>query len=200
MSEDCLFLNVYTPQLPNKENSTSKKPVIVYIHSGGYYIGSGRGDWIGPEYLLDQDVVLVTINYRLGSLGFLSIGKEVPGNNGLKDQVLAMKWVKNNIECFGGDVNSITLYGYSAGAVSVTLHMVSPMSRGLFHKAIIGSGSAVGQWVLPHDQINLAKKQARFVGCPDDNPKIILDCLKTKSASELAKTLSQFTVKQCDFW
>jgi carboxylesterase type B len=143
---------------------------------------------------MDQDIVLVTINYRLGSLGFISVGKEAPGNNGLRDQVVAMKWVKNNIEAFGGDPSSVTLFGYSAGAISITLHMVSPMSRGLFHKAILSSEAGVGPAPLPRNQLDLAKRQARIVGCPDTSPKVIIDCLKTTSAEELGNSLPQFAV------
>jgi carboxylesterase type B len=143
---------------------------------------------------MDQEIVLVTINYRLGALGFLSLGKESPGNYGLKDQVVALRWIQKNIEAFGGDPGSVTLYGYSAGAWSISLHMVANMSRGLFHKAILGGGSALGQWRLPYTQLDLAKKQARFVGCPDTTPKEIIDCLKTVPAETLGNTLFQFRV------
>ncbi|RZB39920.1 COesterase domain containing protein, partial [Asbolus verrucosus] len=102
ISEDCLMLNVYTTKLPESCDNP-KRPVIIYLHPGGFYSGSGRSNWGGPQYFLDQDIVLVTINYRIGSLGFISVGKEAPGNNALRDQVVAMKWVKNNIAAFGGD-------------------------------------------------------------------------------------------------
>ncbi|RZC31840.1 COesterase domain containing protein [Asbolus verrucosus] len=178
-------------QLP-EGGKNPKRPVIIHLHPGGFYGATGRSNWAGPQYFLDRDIVLITMNYRIGSLGFISLGKDAPGNNGLRDQVVAMKWVKNNIAAFGGDPDSVTLYGYSSGAWSITLHIVSPMSRGLFHKAILGSGSALGYWPLPKNQIELAKKQARFVGCPDNTPKEILDCLKTKPAEELANSLPQF--------
>lgn len=127
ISEDCLRLNVYTKNI----SSIANKPVIIFIHSGGFYESSGRSDEFGPEYLIQRDIVLVTINYRLALLGFLSTGtKEAPGNNGLKDQVIALRWVKKHIQSFGGDPNSITIMGYSAGGISITMHMVSPMSKG----------------------------------------------------------------------
>lgn len=127
ISEDCLRLNVYTKNI----SSLANKPVIVFIHPGGFYENSGRSDEFGPQYLIQRDIVLVTINYRLAALGFMSTGtKEAPGNNGLKDQVVALRWVKAHIQSFGGDPNSVTLLGYSAGGISVTLHMVSPMSKG----------------------------------------------------------------------
>lgn len=191
-SEDCLFVNVYSTKLP-KGNDKPKKPVVVYIHGGGFYSFGGASYWAGPNYLLDQDIVLVTFNYRLGTLGFLSTGdKEAPGNNGLKDQVELLKWVKKNIESFGGDPNSVTLLGYSAGSAAALLHMVSPLSKGLFHRVIAMSGSSLGNWPVPKNQLNVAKKQAKLVGCPEDNAANIIKCLKTKPAQEIAETLPKF--------
>lgn len=93
---------------------------MVYIHGGAFLFGSSTSSSYGPEYLLCENVILVTLNYRLGALGFLSTGDEVaPGNWGLKDQVLALKWVQNNIEYFGGDSNLVTIFGESSGGVSV---------------------------------------------------------------------------------
>ncbi|KAF5276535.1 hypothetical protein FQR65_LT03965 [Abscondita terminalis] len=141
--EDCLYLNVYTPQLA----TDSLKAVMFWIHGGGYLIGSGSSEFFSPDFLIQEDVVIVTINYRLGLLGFLSMNDptlEVPGNAGLKDQVMALKWVKLNINKFGGDPNNITIFGESVGGGSVHFLMLSPMSKGLFHKAIIQSGSAIG--------------------------------------------------------
>lgn len=102
------------------------------MHPGGFYALSGQSkNFAGPHGLMDRNIVMVTINYRLGALGMLSLGtKEYPGNAAFKDQVLAFKWIKKNIAHFGGDPDNVTLVGYSAGAVSITLHMVSPMSRG----------------------------------------------------------------------
>ena len=180
-------------QLPAGKNNP-KRPVIIHLHAGGFYSVTGRSNWAGPQYFMDQDIVMVTLNYRLATLGFISVGEEEPGNNGLRDQVIAMKWVQKNIASFGGDPNSVTLYGYSAGAWSITLHMVSPMSRGLFHKAILGSGSALGHWPLPRHQLDLAKKQARIVGCPDDNATVIIDCLRKTPAEELGNSFFQFAV------
>ncbi|XP_066262073.1 juvenile hormone esterase-like [Euwallacea similis] len=192
-SEDCLFLNVYSTKLPTATDKNVKRPVIVHIHPGGFYSVGSASYWEGPQYFMDQEIVLVTFNYRLGTLGFLATGeKEAPGNNGLKDQVQALKWVKQNIEGFGGDPNSVTIQGYSAGAVSVILHMVSPMSAGLFHKAISMSGSPTSQRPLGHEQLALAKRQAKFVGCPDDTSANIVKCLKTKPANELGESLPKF--------
>ncbi|CAB3225665.1 unnamed protein product [Arctia plantaginis] len=186
VDEDCLRLNVYTPD--NKK----KLPVLVFIHAGGFYSVSGRSDIAGPQYLLDRDIVLVTINYRLGSLGFISTGDStVPGNNGFKDQVVALKWVQKNIAAFGGDPNLVTIAGYSAGSFSVMLHMVSPMSKGLFHRAISMSGSPISQIVIPRHQRHLAVRQAKLLSCPTESSKAMIDCLKTKTSKELGDSLDR---------
>ncbi|XP_041971995.1 juvenile hormone esterase-like isoform X2 [Aricia agestis] len=190
VDEDCLTINVHTPV---KSARSKPLPVIVYMHSGGFYAGSGRSDIAGPHYLLDRDVVLATINYRLGSLGFLSTGDELaPGNNGFKDQVAALRWVRDNIAGFGGDPHSVTITGCSAGASSVMLHMISPMSEGLFHRAISMSWSPVDKAPLRSDMNDLAVKQARLLNCPTDSSKAIIDCLKTKSWKELGDSLDSF--------
>ncbi|XP_026318749.1 uncharacterized protein LOC113229393 [Hyposmocoma kahamanoa] len=136
-SEDCLYLNVYTPDTkPDKP-----LPVMFWIHGGGLYWGSGNDDFYGPDFLVRQEVVLVTINYRLGALGFLCLGTEdAPGNAGMKDQVAALRWVNKNISHFGGDPNNVTIFGESAGGWSVGYHLVTPMSKGLFKRAILQSG------------------------------------------------------------
>ncbi|KAL0860271.1 hypothetical protein ABMA27_009691 [Loxostege sticticalis] len=187
--EDCLTINVYTPD----HNSRKPLPVIVFIHAGGFYSFSGRSDVAGPHYLLDKDIVLVTFNYRLGTLGFLSTGDELaPGNNGMKDQVAALKWVQSNIRAFGGDPGLVTIAGCSAGSTSVMLHMISPMSKGLFHRGISVSGSPTGKGSLPHHQYTLAVKQAELLGCPTNNSSTIVGCLKTKSWQEMGGSLLGF--------
>lgn len=122
---------MYTKSISNIAN----KPVVVHIHLGAFKTGSGRNDEYGPEYLMHRgDIVLVSINHRLGLLGFLSTGtRESPGNNGLKDQVVALRWIRDHIQSFGGDPNNVILLGYSSGARSITLHMVSPMSKGKYY-------------------------------------------------------------------
>nr|CAD7267732.1 unnamed protein product [Timema shepardi] len=128
-SEDCLYLNVYTPQNPS---SAANLPVMVYIHGGAFVSGSGSDTNNKPEYFLEQGIVAVYINYRLNIFGFLSLeGTDVSGNAGLKDQVAALRWVKNNIASFGGDPNSVTIVGESAGGASIHYQVISPMSQGL---------------------------------------------------------------------
>lgn len=175
MNEDCLRLNIYTRNASPERN----RPVIFYIHPGAFFESSGRSVGHGPHYFMDHDVVLVTINYRLGILGFLSTGtKESPGNNGLKDQVVALKWIQENIETFGGNPDAVTLMGYSAGAHSAMLHLVSPMSQNLFHRTIIMSGPATRQAIIPSDQLDLAKKQVRLLNCSDESIESIMECFK----------------------
>nr|AJN91192.1 carboxylesterase [Cnaphalocrocis medinalis] len=189
VDEDCLTINVYTPN----NNGSELLPVIFFIHPGGFYSMTGRSDLAGPHYLLDHDVVLVTINYRLGSLGFLSTGDRLaPGNNGFKDQVAALKWVQRNIQAFGGEPGLVTLAGSSAGSISVLFHMISPMSKGLFHRGISMSGSPIGNRPLPRDLFHLAVKQAELVNCPTDNSSVIIECLKTKPFRELGDSLFGF--------
>ncbi|KDR19686.1 Esterase FE4 [Zootermopsis nevadensis] len=132
-SEDCLYLNVYTPE--QSSDSKSKHPVIVYIHGGKFSVGSGVSFISGPWYLMDRAIVLVTINYRLGVMGFLSTGDdEAPGNYGMKDQVAALRWVQQNIQEFGGDSERVTVQGQSAGSKSIHFHMFSALSRGSYER------------------------------------------------------------------
>ncbi|KAJ0171719.1 hypothetical protein K1T71_012482 [Dendrolimus kikuchii] len=189
IDEDCLRINVYTPS-----NKVKKLlPVIGFIHAGAFYSMTGRSDVVGPHSILDRDVVFVAFNYRIGSLGWLSTGDEyAPGNNGMKDQVSALRWMQRNIAAFGGDPNQVTIAGCSAGAISVMLHMISPMSKGLFHRGISMSGSPVTKGPAIREQKNLAIKQAEFMNCPTDSSKAIIDCLKTKPWREMGDSLIKF--------
>jgi para-nitrobenzyl esterase len=136
-SEDCLYLNVWTPAVDDK-----KRPVLVWIHGGGYLNGTGaRPRTDGTALTTKGDVVVVSFNYRLGVLGFLFL-PGIPPNLGMQDQVAALQWVQENIEKFGGDANNITIFGESAGGMSVGILLVIPSSKGLFHKAIMSSGAA----------------------------------------------------------
>ncbi|KAG8325915.1 carboxylic ester hydrolase activity protein [Homalodisca vitripennis] len=128
--EDCLYLNIFTPILPNVSAIPPWFSTIVFFHNQVFI--TGDSNMFRPTFLLDQDVILVTVNFRLGVLGFLSTEDEVvPGNNGLKDQVAALIWVRENIQAFGGDEERVTIAGNTAGAVSVHLHYLSPLSRAL---------------------------------------------------------------------
>ncbi|CAH0401486.1 unnamed protein product [Chilo suppressalis] len=180
---DCLRLNVYTPI---DTSSTKLLPVMVYFHGGGYFAGSSSLSLYGPNYLISKGVILVTMNYRLNVQGFLCLGiKEAPGNAGLKDQVAGLKWVQKNIKSFGGDPDNVTIFGESAGAVSVSYHVVSPMSRGLFHKAITQSGSSLTSWALQYDPIHAASQKAELLGLKSTDPRELYDFLFEQSDKDL---------------
>ncbi|XP_044743766.1 esterase B1-like [Chrysoperla carnea] len=159
--EDCLYLNVYTKHLNPNGSSNGLTNVLFWIHGGFFTEGSGNPRQYGPHYLIHEDIVIVTINYRVGTFGFLSLPDtdlNIPGNAGLKDQLLALKWVEKNIVYFGGDKDRVTLGGNDAGAASVEYLMVSPKSRGLFNRVILQSGNSQAYWAKgkPHS-IALAK-------------------------------------------
>ena len=144
-SEDCLFLNVWRPA----DATARRLPVMVWIHGGGFVGGSGALQGAAGGPFAKQGVVLVTINYRLGRFGFFAfpaLSRERPdenkGNYAYMDQIAALQWVKRNIAAFGGDPNNVTIFGFSAGGVSVHSLLVSPQARGLFHKAIVQSGGS----------------------------------------------------------
>ncbi|MCL4685460.1 carboxylesterase/lipase family protein [Myxococcota bacterium] len=140
--EDCLFLNVYAPVAARPGD---RKPVLVWIHGGGFVIGSGsQGIYDGGGLVRRGDVVVVTINYRLGVLGFLDLGEQgdlATANAGILDQVAALRWVQRHIATFGGDPDNVTIFGESAGGMSVGTLLGCPAARGLFHKAIAQSGA-----------------------------------------------------------
>jgi para-nitrobenzyl esterase len=143
--EDCLSLNVWSPGTEG-----ARRPVMVWIHGGSFLTGSGSTPWYdGTAFARHGDMVVVTINYRVGALGFLYFGELVRGdsvcyvaNYGLLDQIAALQWVQRNIAAFGGDPNNVTVFGESAGAMSVGTLMAMPAARGLFHRAIMQSGSS----------------------------------------------------------
>lgn len=141
-SEDCLYLNVWTPACDG-----AKRPVLVWLHGGAFVIGAGSQGVYNGKHLAERDVVIVTINYRLGAFGFLNLRDasegRAPGtgSEGLADQIMALNWVRENIACFGGDPDNITLFGESAGGMSTACLLGSPKVTGLFHKAIPQSGA-----------------------------------------------------------
>ncbi|KAJ9592672.1 hypothetical protein L9F63_015644, partial [Diploptera punctata] len=185
--EDCLYLNVFTPR------KNGNLDVMVYLHGGGWLAGTASN--VGPQFLLDRDLVLVTVNYRLGPLGFLSTGDSVcPGNNGLKDQVAALRWVQDNIAAFGGNPGSVTLFGESAGGASTHYHMLSQASQGLFHKVISESGTALGLWAIAPNgsSKHQAMKVASLLDCPTEPSRALVSCLKRRDASDIIKTDTAF--------
>jgi len=181
-TEDCLYLNIYRP----RSSAASKVPVMVWIHGGGFVWGNGamyNGEILSGK----QNVVVVTINYRLGFLGFFNIpGTNTKGNYGLLDQILALKWVKEHIGDFGGDARNVTIFGESAGAGSVSLLMLSPLTKDLFSKAILQSGSALNFWAV-HLNANTSQAEgfASRLGCKDLHTATT--CLRKKSVEEILK-------------
>jgi para-nitrobenzyl esterase len=181
--EDCLNLNVYVPEAPR----TTPRPVLVWLHPGSLTMGSGS-DFDGKALARGADAVVVTINYRLGALGFLStteLQQEAPaGNYALQDQQQALRWVQANIGAFGGDARRVTLAGNSAGAASGCAQLLSPPSAGLFHRVIMQSGPCVR---LGNKTLEQARTQgdefAAKVNCPIGVGQ--LACLRSRSASEL---------------
>ncbi|XP_049293743.1 venom carboxylesterase-6-like [Anopheles funestus] len=186
-AEDCLFLNVYT----RSTDRTLHLPTIVFIHGGAFMFGAGSN--YRPDHIIHQKVVLVTFNYRLGPLGFLSTEDDViPGNYGLKDQVTALRWIRENIQSFGGDPNTVSIVGYSAGSASVHLHYLSPLSNGLFNSGIGHSGSALSPWVITERSIEKAIRIGAVLGCPTRKTQALLDCLRKVPAEDIVRQVPHF--------
>lgn len=199
-TEDCLHLNVWVPNRARQEGS--KRPVLVWIHGGGFTFGGANyANYTGAVIAALTDVVVVSMNYRLGVLGFMSANTpEAPGNVGLLDQLLALKWVQRNIHSFGGDPDRVTLFGESAGAISVHAHIMSPMSEGLFKRGIMLSGTmyTIDTWDMVHESMVKGNKVANIVGCSkggtidlSSNADEIVDCFRRKSADELVRAAAE---------
>ncbi|RUS76068.1 hypothetical protein EGW08_016172 [Elysia chlorotica] len=192
MSEDCLFLDIYSPSPAPLAPSPSSSllPVMVWIHGGGFNLGSGS-DYNGAYLATKGQVVVVTLNYRLGPLGFLSTEDDViPGNFGMLDQVMALKWVRLNIRHFGGDPGQVTVHGQSAGGHSVSLLALSPLATGLFQRAIAQSGAAITPSSLSRQSERISPRETAGkigakVGCLQQDSPSLLKCLRSKTVNEL---------------
>ncbi|XKL67829.1 hypothetical protein PGB90_003320 [Kerria lacca] len=188
-SEDCLYMNIFIPELPNKDKPP--KGIFFNISGGGFLrtVG-GIGYVIRPNVLIENDIIFINFSYRVHIFGFLNLGiKECPGNAALKDQLMALKWVIKYIHNFGGDPNNITVHGTSAGAVCAHYFTMSPLSRGLFQKAIISSAHALVCWALIKDPEKHAFNFGRFVGYNGDDKKELLAHLKKMTADELLQAV-----------
>jgi len=170
-SEDCLSLNIWTPRI-DEHSSQKGLPVMVWLHGGGFAGGSGGNNFSDGTKLMHHGVVVVTINYRVGVLGFLAhadLARETAdgssGNYGLMDQIAAFRWVQDNIARFGGDPANVTAFGQSAGAIAASWLITSDSARGLFHRAILQSGSAFGAGT-----IDVTRAQAEQVGSQFGTP------------------------------
>jgi len=181
-SEDCLYLNVFTRSL----EPASPLPVVVWLHGGSFIFGGARN--MGGDFIMEEEVVLVVPQYRLGAFGYLSTeDSTAPGNYGLLDQLEVLKWVQKHIGQFGGDPNLVTLGGVSAGAASTNYLMLSPKSDGLFHRAVAIGGSALAWWAdVPHPR-DTAFFLGEKLGCSSKNSSDLLACLKQADATTLMK-------------
>ncbi len=184
VSEDCLYLNIWTPAKPAKEN----RPVVVHFHGGAFTDGSGNVPVYDGENLATKGVVVVTVNYRVGVMGFLAhpeLTRESPhtasGDYGLLDQVAALEWIKRNIAAFGGDPNRVTIMGQSAGAASVHYLTASPLAKGLFIRAIAQSGAGLQMGPDP----SLAEAEQNGVKFAEAKKASSLAALRSLPASEV---------------
>lgn len=198
MSEDCLYLNVVVPK-PRPHNAA----VMVWIYGGGFYSGTSTLEVYDYKTLAaEQNVIVVAPQYRVASLGFLyMMNSDVPGNAGLFDQLMALQWIHDNIRIFGGNPDNITLFGESAGAVSVSMHLLSPLSRNLYSQAIMQSGSATAPWAIISKEESILRglRLAEAVGCPHDHNNLtaVIECLRTVNATELVRNEPSSGI--CDF-
>ncbi|XP_050167431.1 liver carboxylesterase 1 [Myiozetetes cayanensis] len=196
VSEDCLYLNVYTP-VPAGEQQ--KLPVFVWIHGGGLVFGTAS-TYDGSALAAFENVVVVTIQYRLGVLGYLSTGdKHARGNWGYLDQVAALQWIQENIKHFGGDPGSVTITGESAGGISVSALVISPLAKGLFHRAISESGTAL-LGLFTDQPKEEAQKIAALSGCEKSSSAAIVECLREKTEEEIIELtlkMDMMTVRLC---
>ncbi|XP_012985051.1 neuroligin-4, X-linked isoform X3 [Melopsittacus undulatus] len=208
-NEDCLYLNIYVPtedgantkksadditsndrgEDEDIHDQNSKKPVMVYIHGGSYM--EGTGNMIDGSILASYgNVIVITLNYRLGVLGFLSTGDQAAkGNYGLLDQIQALRWIEENIGSFGGDPKRVTIFGSGAGASCVSLLTLSHYSEGnttgLFQKAIIQSGTALSSWAVNYQPAKYTRILADKVGCDMLDTTDLVECLRNKNYKEL---------------
>lgn len=199
VSEDCLYLNVFTPVLSPSQDSSNHiagKPVAVYFYGGSFIEGSASLiDYDGGNFASRNDIVVVTVNYRVGALGFMAIGDDTTGNYGLQDQIMALKWVNKHIAAFGGDPSRVSIFGQSAGGQSVVALLSSSAAKGLFSGAISQSApvdlpwytrDAYNKYVVPH--------VAQAVGCNNTGPSSanMVECLRSVPATKFVGNSTEF--------
>lgn len=197
LSEDCLYLNIWTPA----NGPDEKLPVLFWIHGGGFIAGTGNTDEFDGEALNGQGVILITINYRLGALGYLALPELETlhgntGNNGLLDQIAALKWVYENISTFGGDPENITVFGFSAGGMSVRMLACSPLTKGMISKIIVQSGGGItdSDYYRPlEEKMEICVRAMKNLGWT-------LHDLMEKDACEVSETLQAETLKEMESW
>ncbi|XP_040895227.1 carboxylesterase 3 [Toxotes jaculatrix] len=191
ISEDCLYLNVYTPA---EATEGDKLPVMVWIHGGGLSMGAAS-QYDGSPLAAYENIVMVIIQYRLGILGYLSTGDEhAQGNWGFWDQLAALRWVKENIDAFAGDPQAITVAGESAGGISASILTLSPQAKGLFQRAIFQSGVAtLGTYTTSHP-LHYAKIVANLTGCDRSSTEELVQCMRGRSKDELVEATKKMKI------
>ncbi|XP_066954455.1 esterase-6-like [Macrobrachium rosenbergii] len=197
--EDCLYLNVFTNRVPPPPDYYNTQPTIAFLHAGTWMAGSGGDGLFQPDYLLESDVCVITVNHRLGPFGFLSTeDPEGPGNYGLMDQIMALEWIHENGRYFGCMNDSVTVMGSGAGGISANLLMLSPKTRGaayhpddhaLLHKAISHSGTAYSPHAISKDAKVQALKLSKIVGCPTATSKELMSCLRMTSPDKIVEAV-----------
>ncbi|XP_011643950.1 carboxylesterase 1D [Pogonomyrmex barbatus] len=184
-SEDCLFLNIFVPSEGNRQND--QWPVMVWFHGGDFNTGT-PAIWDASIFVSKQKVLVVTVAYRLNILGFFTtMDTEAPGNYGMFDQIAALDWIKRNIKHFNGSPNNIVIYGHSSGAISVGLHMMSPLSRGKFHKAIVMSGDAISSVGTLDREKTVVDIVADRFSCYRRPISALMECLRRPPADALVQ-------------
>jgi para-nitrobenzyl esterase len=198
-SEDCLTLNVWTPA-----PDTKKRPVMVWIHGGAFSSGAGSLAWYsGEKFAADGDIVAVSINYRLGALGFLCLPGVSEGNLGLLDQVAALRFVRDNIAAFGGDPDNVTVVGQSAGAASIAILMIMREAQGLFRRAILQSTPFGRMSRTPEDAHRIGRRLLDVLGLKPEEAGALktLPAAKFVAAQgEVARLEKKFADAQAPFW
>jgi len=198
ISEDCLYLNIWAPTKFKPPQGSSREggggggaTVLIWIYGGGYMSGTSTLEVYDALMLAaNNDVIVASINYRLGAFGFLYMdNEEAPGNQGLYDQTLAIQWIKDNIAAFGGDASSLTLFGESAGAGAVSVHLLSPVSRHLAQRAILQSGTVNAPWGFMTAQMsrNIANDLVVNVGCGSGTSAQVMQCMRKADAGNISQ-------------
>lgn len=190
-TEDCLYMNIYRPKVSHNRPLN----VVVFFHGGGFYSGNNNPLFYGPDFFMETgQVILVTISYRLNVFGFLATGDSAsPGNYGLKDQTMALRWINRHIGAFGGNPSAVTLMGQSAGAVAINYHLVSRQSEGLYKNVIMLSGTIDTPWAQPRQRPRaLVNHHARTLGIKNAHTlssQVLVAILRTIPAKELTQAL-----------
>ncbi|KAF8766907.1 Neuroligin-4 like protein [Argiope bruennichi] len=183
-SEDCLYLNIYAPA-GSPRNAKSRIPVMVFIHGESYDWNSGNS-YDGSVIASLGNIIVITINFRLGIFGFLpAVEGSSRGNYGIMDQVAALHWIQENIAEFGGDPKNVTVFGHGHGAACVNLLMLTPLTKGLFQRAIMQSGSALSPWAIARNSLAYTRQIAKSLKCPIEDSAVLVECLRQRPVQDI---------------